>query len=146
MEAFFLDIFDYQHYYNKKLVELLKDDGKSPSEKVIFLFSHMINAHQIWNARILDQKTIDAFQVHSIDECAKINLENYAQSLKILKESDFDKIIFYKNSSGVTYHNSIRDICFHISNHHTYHRGQIMANLRKIGIEPIISDYIFYKR
>lgn len=40
----------------------------------------------------------------------------------------------------------IQQILFHIANHFTHHRGQIISDLRQNGIEPRISDYIFYKR
>ena len=35
---------------------------------------------------------------------------------------------------------------FHFVNHSTYHRGQIASNLKEHGIEPLVTDYIFYKR
>jgi uncharacterized damage-inducible protein DinB len=47
---------------------------------------------------------------------------------------------------GDTYTNSVQEILFHIINHSTYHRGQIMAQLRESGLEAISTDYIFYKR
>ena len=50
------------------------------------------------------------------------------------------------NSKGETFSNKIKDILFHIINHSTYHRAQIATDLKQNGIEPINTDYIFYKR
>ena len=47
---------------------------------------------------------------------------------------------------GNLFENKIDDILFHIINHSTYHRGQIMMLFRESGLEPIFSDYIFHKR
>lgn len=54
--------------------------------------------------------------------------------------------IGYKTSKGDAFQNTVKDILFHIINHSTYHRGQIAANCKEYGIEPLMSDYIFYKR
>ncbi|QLH28398.1 MAG: hypothetical protein HWD63_02710 [Candidatus Parvibacillus calidus] len=39
----------------------------------------------------------------------------------------------------------MKDIIFHIINHSTYHRGQIAMEFRQSGLEPLNTDYIFYK-
>jgi uncharacterized damage-inducible protein DinB len=52
----------------------------------------------------------------------------------------------YENSEGRTFANDVKDILFHVVNHSTHHRGQIMMDLRASGITPEPLDYIFYKR
>jgi uncharacterized damage-inducible protein DinB len=42
--------------------------------------------------------------------------------------------------------NTIKDILFHIINHSTNHRGQIAVDFRNNGLEPLVLDYVFYKR
>ncbi|MGN6802128.1 MAG: DinB family protein [Ginsengibacter sp.] len=71
---------------------------------------------------------------------------NFEQSLLILENFDFDNTIHYANTKGEAFNNSVRDILFHIINHSTYHRGQIAASFRVQGLEPLVSDYVFYKR
>jgi uncharacterized damage-inducible protein DinB len=44
------------------------------------------------------------------------------------------------------YINSIQQILFHVANHFSHHKGQIISDLRQSGIDPIVIDYIFYKR
>jgi len=56
MQDLFKDIYSYHHHYNQLMAEyFMKNSGKI-SEKCLHLFSHSINAHQIWNARIFQQK------------------------------------------------------------------------------------------
>ncbi|MCH7396746.1 hypothetical protein MM236_02050 [Belliella sp. DSM 107340] len=59
---------------------------------------------------------------------------------------DFNITADYSNSKGQKYSSSVRDILFHIINHSTYHRSQIASELKNQGIEPLITDYIFFKR
>jgi uncharacterized damage-inducible protein DinB len=72
--------------------------------------------------------------------------ENLDTTVKILNTLPIDKSITYKTFKGDGYTNTIQDILFHVSNHSTHHRGQIISDFRQSGIEPIVTDYIFYKR
>ncbi|MCF8317339.1 MAG: hypothetical protein K9I02_01220 [Haliscomenobacter sp.] len=55
-------------------------------------------------------------------------------------------IINYSNSKGQLFSNSIQDMLFHIINHSTYHRGQVATEFKRQGLEPLVTDYIFFKR
>jgi len=145
MNLFFKEIFDYHHSINQKLIAQIKENNKIP-EKATSLMSHVLNAHQIWNARILNLPTEGVFVEHSIDKCFEMDKMNYNNSIIILDTRTLDEIIAYKNTKGETFSNSIQDILYHIANHSSHHKGQIMALIRAQNITPIISDYIFYKR
>ena len=146
MKAFFKDIFEYHHYFNQELAKQMIENENSLSEKTIPLFSHTINAQQIWNARITNKKKLGVHQIHSLPECMKIDTANFKETLKILDEYKLDKVISYSNSRGKEFNNSIQQILFHVANHFSHHKGQIISDLRQNGITPLITDYIFYKR
>jgi uncharacterized damage-inducible protein DinB len=55
-------------------------------------------------------------------------------------------LIRYTNTKGQTFENSVRDILFHVANHTTHHRGQIVAAVRQVGGEPFASDFILFAR
>lgn len=147
MKVFFNQLFDYNFYCNKKLIEECTKLESVP-EKSILLFSHVLNAHHIWNARILDKKPVFAvWQLHKLTNWGDIHYENQRNSFEILTNSEnFEKRIAYENSEGKAYTNTIQDILFHIINHSTHHRSQISMDLRNNGLEPIPLDFIFYKR
>ena len=117
-------------------------------EKSIELFSHMLNAHHIWNARATGTKSeYKVFQIHEVKDWGDIHYENQRSSFEITTNaSDFDIRIDYENSKGRLFTNTLQEILFHIINHSTHHRGQISTNFRANDIEPIPFDYIFYKR
>lgn len=147
MKGFLHQLFDYNFYCNKKLIEQCVAMEKVP-EKSINLFSHILNAHHRWNKRIVDKPVeFDVWQVHLIESWEEIHYENQRTSFEIITNADdFSKRIDYENSKGRTYANELKDILFHVVNHSTHHRGQILADFRKNGIEPESLDYIFYKR
>ncbi|MEZ5008403.1 MAG: DinB family protein [Chitinophagales bacterium] len=146
MNTYFKEIFEYQHHFNLKLLDqMIDNEGKVPV-KSIQLFSHLLNAHQIWNSRILNFERFDVFQIHPLEECETIERKNYRDTLKILKEFDLSKKVIYNTSKGEEFSNTIQDILFHVSNHTAHHRGQIIAQLKHKGITPLVTDFIFYKR
>tara|TARA_R110000782_G_scaffold62522_2_gene128459 strand:- start:419 stop:862 length:444 start_codon:yes stop_codon:yes gene_type:complete len=147
MEVFFNEIFDYNFYCNKKLIEECLVLNTVPS-KTISLFSHILNAHHLWNARILNKPNeFEVWQEHEIKDWADIHYENQRSSFEIVSNADnFDKRIDYENAEGRLFTNTLQDILFHIINHSTNHRGQIAVDFRNNDIKPIVSDYVYYKR
>lgn len=146
MKEEFKDLFEYSHQANQKLIALLSENRPKLSERLVQLINHLIDAHQIWNARILNERSFGVWQVNKWERLNIIDRENYLKSLQIVEEVDLEKLMTYSNSTGGKFSNKIKDILFHIINHSTYHRAQIVLLLREQGIEPINTDYIFYKR
>ena len=146
MEHFFEELFAYNDHFNKKLIKLLNENSSSASEKALKLLSHVVDAHEVWNGRILRQKTLGIWELHQLKDLERMNEDNYTTSLKILRSKSLTEIIEYTNSQGKTFSNSLRDVMFHVINHSTYHRAQIATECRQYGIQPLVSDYIFYKR
>ena len=147
MKLFFKELFEYNHHFNQKLGDVFNEHPDKISEKAIQLYSHILNAHQIWNNRIdPKQKTFKVWEIHPVQEYRNIDKMNYEHSLLILDQFDLNETISYPNSRGQVFSNRIPDILFHVINHSTYHRGQIATDFRQSGLEPLITDYIVYKR
>jgi uncharacterized damage-inducible protein DinB len=146
MKEFFKELFEYSYYLNQQLADIFSENRSKTSEKSIKLFSHIINTHNIWNKRIISESPdFGILELHSIDNFKIIDQLNFDNSIIILEKLDLSSIINYTNSKGQPYSNSIRDILFHSINHSNYHRAQIATEFKANNIEPLISDYIFYK-
>jgi uncharacterized damage-inducible protein DinB len=147
MKDFFKELFLYNNDVNQKLIKVFESNPDKISEKALKLLSHILNAHQIWNHRIDPQEKISSvWQIHSPDKLKEIDQHNYNKTKIILEKIDLIKTYEYTNSAGQKFTNSVKDILFHVINHSTYHRAQIASDFKESGIEPIVSDYIFYKR
>ncbi len=147
MTTFFKELFEYSHHFNQKLALVFKENPDKTSEKAIKLFNHLLNAHHVWNNRIEPKQTpFGVWELHSVGELQDIDRANYEHTLRILDKFDLTETINYTNTKGQTFSNSIRDTLFHVINHSTYHRGQIATDFKQYGLEPLVTDYIFYKR
>ena len=147
MKAFFQQLFDYNFHCNKKIIESCAGVGAVPQESMR-LFSHVLNAHHIWNARITDRApTLAVWDQHPVEAWGDLHYENQRDSFEIISNADpMDRRIAYENSQGLAFTNSLQDILFHIINHSTHHRAQIAADFRASNLEPVSMDYIFYNR
>lgn len=147
MKGFLQQLFDYNFYCNKKLIGQFHSMEQVP-ENCIRLFSHILNAHHIWNQRILEkQPDFTVWQEQPVQNWEDIHYDNQRTSFEIITNTDdLNKRVEYENSEGRTFANDVKDILFHVVNHSTHHRGQIMMDLRASGTTPEPLDYIFYKR
>ena len=146
MKSFFKEIFEYHHQTNQRLIGQISENIDKVSERTIPLFSHAINAHQIWNSRILQTAPLGVFEIHSLDKCIELDKENFEHTIKIMDSYEMFFVVSYQDSKGDLYQNTVSDILYHIGNHFTHHRGQLISDLRQNDIAPIRTDYILYKR
>ena len=112
---------------------------------------HVLAAEQMWITRLRgeDSSAVPVWTDRSLDECAELLAQNasaYQQFLHGLSEADFEQAVSYKNTKGVSFSTSIRDILTHVANHGTYHRGHIATLMRAAGQEPINTDFITFTR
>ena len=147
MKSFFQNSFEYTKHCNQQIIDALIAHPTLFKEKINILTSHTLNAHHIWNHRILGTlPTFSVWQELGLEQLQCINTENFEKSIQILHQKELDENISYTNSKGQAFTNTVTDILFHIINHSTYHRGQIISLLKEEGLPPVITDYIFYKR
>lgn len=117
------------------------------SETLQRLICHTLNAQNIWNHRLLGiPPTQKVWEIFPMEDLTILNSQNHQMSLSILQDLDLNSIINYQNSKGVAFKNTAENILSHIVNHGTYHRGQITTEIKKQGVLPIGTDYIFYNK
>lgn len=147
MKSLFSELFAYNLDCNKRLITAFLTAGENVPDKSKKLFHHILTAHHVWNARLSGiASEYGVWEAIPAGLVEKVNEENHILTGKILRQRDLSEIIDYKNSKGASYSNNIRNILFHVVNHSTYHRGQIAMNFRDSGLEPLVTDFIFYKR
>jgi uncharacterized damage-inducible protein DinB len=147
MKSFFAELIEYSFYYNQALATEFLNHGDVLQGNSVRLFSHMLNAHRIWNCRIQQvSPPFAVWQLHDIQDFKRIDEESYQQTLAILDSIDLEQTIDYTNTKGDTFTNTVRDILFHVVNHSTYHRGQLALEFKQLGVQPLSTDFIFYKR
>ena len=146
MKEKLVDLFEYTYHFNKEIIQVIAENLKEIDEKTIGLINHTLNAQQIWNSRILGGISFEVWQINPFENLHDINQQNFNRSIKIVEKYDVDQSVQYENSKGTKFENTVFEMLFQAINHSTYHRGQINSLLKKNGIEPVLTDYIFYKR
>jgi uncharacterized damage-inducible protein DinB len=63
-----------------------------------------------------------------------------------LGDADLDRIVEYRRMSGEAHADRLSDLVRHAVNHSTYHRGQLVTQLRQIGAHPPGTDFVNYVR
>lgn len=146
MKSFFEEIFEYQNEVNQDILKQLAELQEDAPQKVLDLLSHSINAHKLWNYRILEKNEKVVFKTHSLDDLIIMDIQNFNDTLLVCLKTDLDKRIDYNSTSGKSYHNTVQEILTQVSQHFQYHRGQIMSELLKNNIQLKPTDYIYYRR
>lgn len=146
MKEKLIDLFEYTFHYNNEIIKVIDENIEKIDEKTITLINHTLNAQQIWNSRILKENSFEVWQINPFEMLTEINQTNFEKSIGIVHHFDPDQKINYQNSRGANFENTVFEMLFQAINHSTYHRGQINSLLKQNGVEPILTDYIFYKR
>lgn len=146
MTDLFGELFAYSHHCNLRLAALLIQHEQQLPERPLRQFSHILNAQRIWNNRIQPgPQGFGIWDVHPSEALITIENANHEHTLQILGQYPLNETVDYLNTRGELFTNSVRDMLFHVVNHSTYHRAQIATDLKQQGIEPLTTDYIFYK-
>jgi uncharacterized damage-inducible protein DinB len=69
-----------------------------------------------------------------------------AAFVSALADADLDRVISYRTLAGQAFSDPLGDLIRHVVNHSTYHRGQLVAQLRQLGQTPPNTDLIRYLR
>lgn len=146
MKKHFQSLYKYNHWCNEQMISLIEEHPEAYSERAQTLIGHMLNTHHIWTSRLkrVDRKH-GVWDTFKIEELAPYNQENFDESMYVLDRFDYEYLLTYVNTINETHTRRVKDILFHIINHSTYHRGQLMTELKLNGAMPIPLDFTYYK-
>lgn len=147
MKEFLQQLFDYNYQSNKQLMKFCSELDGIP-EKTELLYSHILNAHHLWNCRIEGvSPKFGVWDRHELGNWEEIHEDNQRYTFSVLSGlENFSKLVSYESTEGNSYTNTVQDILYHIVNHSTHHRAQIAVDLRNEGITPLELDYIKFRR
>ncbi|RLJ72142.1 DinB family protein [Pedobacter alluvionis] len=140
------EIINYTELADAHIIEIFKS-ATIELPDAVRLFSHVLNAQHIWAQRISGKTPFyGVWDIHLTKDFESLSLENFRLIREALNNHPLDKRVLYTNTRGDQYENCIDEILFHLFNHSTYHRGQVVTLLKKAGFTPPVTDYIMLKR
>jgi uncharacterized damage-inducible protein DinB len=131
--------------------EALHRDLKVSHGSLIGTLGHIHFADRIWYFRTVDP-TIKVYMPTDTLSPAEIDSEwsdiqrRWEEWSDGLADSDLSRVCSYKLLNGNPGETPVGQIVMHLVNHATLHRGQAMAMLRQLGVQPPPTDLIFYYR
>jgi len=144
-----------------KMVEMLTNvDEKLFDQEVKSSFPslrktvmHIWDAEQVWFLRIKGIP-FSGWPGNNFKGNTQEMLNGYVDNSKALAEfmlpkdrAFFDTLLNYKNMQGLEYTQPIEDILFHVVNHASFHRGQLITMMRELGLNKFTNtDLITYMR
>lgn len=136
----------YESWANNMVIEAIMK-ASFPLENTHQIISHNLNAFTIWLKRIKNEEvTIKLWDSHTIDELSLLNATLYSDwtnYLSNLNDSDFDKKVSF-TFMGKKASISVEDLIIHLVNHSSYHRGQVIQQLKDKLVTLPLSTYIAF--
>lgn len=149
MKQYFAGLFEYHKWANNTVIDFLINNNIT-EEIILKILSHSLISEKTWLQRIKSEKYENNFwKLLNLQECktlAEENAELISNYINSLTDADMNNKFTYKNSKGVEYTNTITEALTHLSHHSSYHRGQVAREIRRLGYDPVNTDYIVYLR
>ena len=113
---------------------------------------HLYGAEWVWNERFNGRSPSALLSGAGFPDLASIRgkLEEmdqfYIDYVSKMTQKDLDHVIQYKVFTGQEFSNPLWQSLHQLTNHASYHRGQITTLLRQLGVKPVSTDLIMYYR
>lgn len=155
-----LALFEYNQWANARFAEVLATLGddqltahlESSFPSILATFGHIVGAEWVWLRRWqgVNPTTFPEWLTKPrLDELRARLAEVESERAKLLSSLDvegFQKGVDYTTFNGTAYRNRLADLCRHVVNHSSYHRGQLTTLLRQVGAAPPATDLIVFLR
>lgn len=146
MKDFLLDKFEYEFNALKLWIECIEEQEDQVSDFVKRSISHIINAHHIWNSRLLGRRAESEFwDTLPIRFLQKLNQQNYREVLDYMENFELGEKVNYHSSEGIRFDRTDLDILFHVLNHSVYHRAQIVLDLKQQNLKYPSFQFITFR-
>jgi uncharacterized damage-inducible protein DinB len=124
----------------------------APLERAVGVFAHIQGARRLWLSRVSTLTTFPpdgVFPAWSLDQARREAAEMdrlWVAFAHSLDDAALAREIAYTSTENVAYASTLADICTHVINHSSYHRGQIAMLVAQTGQRPGVTDYIALTR
>lgn len=113
-------------------------------------YAHVLAAQELWLSRLEGRDaSVSVWPDLSADACEALGrnvASGYAELLRDLTPAALVEGVRYTNSAGSTFTTPVGDILLHVVLHGQYHRGKVNLLLRRMGAQPVPTDYIGFVR
>jgi uncharacterized damage-inducible protein DinB len=153
-------LFQYNQWADRRMVdacsaltnEQFTRDLGSSFRSVRDTLVHLYGAEWVWNERIEGRSPTSLVAGTGFPDIESVRtkleaMDNfYIDYVSRLTPQDLERVIHYKSFAGDEFSNPLWQTLHQLTNHASYHRGQIITLLRQLGAKPVTTDLIAYYR
>jgi uncharacterized damage-inducible protein DinB len=151
----------YEYWANQRLLEVVLNLSEEQQQREVeSSFSsvyrtclHVWDASTIWWQRVhkAEQIVVPSLSFHptitDVNNGLLAQNKQWIDWVNAATEETFETMLSYKTMKGDPFTQPVKDIILHLSNHGTYHRGQLVTQLRQVGAGNVpATDYILFAR
>jgi uncharacterized damage-inducible protein DinB len=142
-------LFEFELWANRR--SLASIEAATERGRAVRLMAHILAAQDAWLTRLrgADSSGIVVWPEWTAERCRN-DLERLAGEIDAylcgLTPAHLEVEIEYSNQTGRTFRNTPLDILTHLGLHSQHHRGQIALQLRELGRQPAVTDFIAFRR
>ena len=154
-------LFAYNRWADDRMFEVLRtlspeNYAREPApgwSSVRATVLHMGGVLQGWAFRLGSTKVppmtalpteVDTPTVADAQRCFQVGYDAWDEILARLTPEKLGSIWSYQKLNGETVRVPYWSVFRHVVNHATYHRGQVAAKLKRVGVDPPATDLIFW--
>lgn len=112
------------------------------------LLIHVLEADYLWLNRWkgIPRAEIPAWKTDTAADVIKLWLPMHEEMAQLAEkfENTPQAPIHFITKKGAPYTLPFDDIAIHVTNHATYHRGQLTHMMRELGLNAVSTDYFLY--
>ncbi len=140
---------EHMEWADAAVIESLRRQGGSA--KAAGIMAHIVGAERVWLSRVRPQSAdrLPIWPELPLEECRRLAAENaraFADVVARAGSEGLSRPVSYANSKGQPFSTRLDDILLQVFLHGSYHRGQIALLQRMDGQEPVLTDYIHFRR
>lgn len=152
------NLFDYNHWANNLTLNAVASlsaeqfitEIASSYRSIRDTLTHILSSEWVFLMRCLGQSPKKLLDPANFSDLKSIRLKSdevddgWKKFINDLSEESLSNVIAYTNFRGELWKYPLNQILQHVVNHSTYHRGQITTQLRTLGANPVMTDYLYY--
>jgi uncharacterized damage-inducible protein DinB len=130
--------------------DLVRETGTSFGS-VLGTLAHVLGAEQLWLSRFLGVPLVRLPSQEDFPTCEvlRASFEDFWPQLEFflasLTEEQLAAEFTWTSLEGENRTAPFRQVLLHVVNHSSYHRGQVVAQLRQLGHQPPSTDLVYLR-
>ena len=141
LPAFFAEQLERDYAVNKRWLQFLEEHEDELTGEMQLLVSQLINAHHIWNCRLLgelpESELNDVMPTHHWEQLIRSNM---LETQRFLDNFSDEEKISYHDSEGVQLEELAANMLFALLQNNHFYRAQLEFVCRKAGLSVPAAD------